>query len=91
MPSEPAFDPRSRKVVALRGGVANPPGPPHDGGMEARISALEATLQGVDKRLSLVEADLRALASKVDRNFVITWAGIIGLGVMIAKGFGWLG
>ena len=68
----------------------NPPttGGPGDG-MEARIAKLEAVTEATDKRLSLIETDIRALGTKLDTHFYITWGGIIALAGLIAKGFHW--
>lgn len=59
-----------------------------------RVIRMEEKITGMDKRLDLVEKDLREMARKVDVNFVITWGGLIalglGLGGLLAKGFGWL-
>lgn len=74
---------------------------PNDGGTEPpdmeiteRVIRLEEKVTGMDKRLDLVEKDLRELARKVDVNFIITWGGLIVLGVglagLLAKGFHWM-
>ena len=59
-----------------------------------RIVRVEEKVSGMDKRLELVEKDVRELTKKVDTNFIITWGGLIALGVgiggMLAKGFHWL-
>ena len=57
--------------------------------MEARIAKLEAVTEATDKRLSLIESDIRDLGKKLDTHFYITWAGIIGLAGLMAKGFHW--
>lgn len=62
----------------------NPP-PPPDVELTARVAKLEAVTEGIDKRLSLIEIDIRAIGKKLDTHFYITWGGIIGLGVMLAK------
>jgi hypothetical protein len=58
-----------------------------------RVIRLEEKLSGVDKRLELVEKDLRSLSSKVDSHFLVLAGMIIGLGVglagLMAKGFHW--
>lgn len=69
--------------------------PPYDGGMELseRVVRVEEKLSGVDKRLELVEKDLRSLSSKVDSHFLVLAGMIIALGVgmagLMAKGFHW--
>lgn len=69
--------------------------------IESKLSNIEARLDGTDKRIDLIEQDLRGLSSKVDRHFIFLLSAIAGsfifqlgffgvlLGVM-AKGFGWL-
>ena len=74
--------------------------PPAGGGGEPpmelseRVIRVEEKLTGVDKRLELVEKDLRSLASKVDSHFLVLAGMIIGLGLglagLMAKGFEWL-
>jgi hypothetical protein len=75
-------------VHNLRGGQM-PSGPTDGGSLEARIAKLEAITDGTDKRLSLIETDIRAIGKKLDTHFYITWGGIIGLAGIMAKGFGW--
>ena len=52
----------------------------NNGGMESRIAKLEATSESTDKRLGLIEQDLRALSTKVDKYFILGLVGLIGLG-----------
>ncbi|MAL41415.1 MAG: hypothetical protein CMO04_16225 [Thalassospira sp.] len=61
-----------------------------DDGMESRVAKLEALAESTDKRLSLVETDLRSLSAKLDKYFLLGIAAIVGLAGLIAKGFGWL-
>jgi len=63
--------------------------PPDGGGMEPRVARLEAVTEAIDKRLSLIETDIRANGKKLDTHFYITWGGIIALAGIMAKGFGW--
>ena len=62
--------------------------------LQGSINTLNVLTQGINTRLTTVEQDLRTLIDKVDRNFIITWGGIIfgvlGLASMMATGFGWL-
>lgn len=61
--------------------------------METRIARLEVIAESTDKRLGLIETDLRGIASKLDTHFYITWGGIIassiGLATLVAKSAGW--
>ena len=62
--------------------------------LSERVVRVEEKLSGVDKRLELVEKDLRTLSSKVDNHFLVLAGMIVALGVgmagMMAKGFHWL-
>lgn len=50
--------------------------------------------QSVETRLQSLDTRLGRLGDKIDRNFLITWGGVIvsalGLAGLMAKGFGWL-
>jgi len=69
-------------------GMAQSP-PPSDTDLLSRVAKLEATAESIDKRLGLIEVDIRAIGKKLDTHFYITWAGIIGLATLFGKGFGW--
>lgn len=66
-----------RKPIDTGGGGSN------NGGMEARVAKLEAIAEASDKRLTQIEGDLRELFRVAIGGFVLTWAGIIGLGLLI--------
>ena len=57
------------------------------GGRSAWQTSVENRLQSLDNRIG-------GLDGKIDRNFLVTWAGIIaaavGLAGLMAAGFGWL-
>jgi hypothetical protein len=64
------------------------------GDMGPRVAKLEAMAEAADKRLGRIEDDLRSfmrwgIAAFVG-GFVLTWAGLLGLAALMAKGFGWL-
>ena len=70
-----------------------PPGgePPYDGGMEARVTALEKAAADVRERLARIETRLEATATKADVNEAtvtqIRWmvgSGLALLGLAIA-------
>ena len=65
--------------------------PPDNGGMELteRVIRVEEKLSGVDKRLALVEKDLRDLGKKMDAHFYWVLAAFAGMAVLMAKGFKW--
>ena len=71
--------------------VARPPDPPDNGGMELteRVIRVEEKLSGLDKRLELVEKDLRDLGKKLDTHFLWLLAALAGLAGMVAKGLHW--
>lgn len=61
----------------------------YNGGMEARLAKLEGQYDGLDKRLSLIETDVRALSSKIDRHLFFSVASFASILAVLAKGFGW--
>lgn len=65
--------------------------PPDNGGMEIteRVIRVEEKLSGIDKRLDLVEKDLRDLSKKMDAHFYWVLAAFAGMAVLMAKGFKW--
>lgn len=70
---------QERRITALekRGGGG------HDSGMDAWQTSVENRLASLDTRLGNLD-------HKVDRNFQITWAGIVGLGLLGVGGFAWI-
>lgn len=78
--------------IAKRGGGGN------NGGMEARIAKLEATVEHINRDLSEIKADLkdarRDITSIRTTDFRLTFGAIIvvalGLASLMAKGFGWI-
>lgn len=69
-----------------------------NGGMEARIAKLEATVEHANRDLSELKAELkearRDITSIRTTDFRLTFAAIIfvalGLAGVMAKGFGWI-
>jgi hypothetical protein len=70
-------------------------------GMEGRLAKVEASVENIQTALGDIKTDVRELRSeisnvrdKIDANFIITWAGVIGvalgLAFLMAKGFHWL-
>lgn len=66
-------------------------GPPYDDGMELteRVIRVEEKVSGMDKRLELVEKDLRDLGKKMDAHFYWMLAAFAGMATLMAKGFHW--
>jgi hypothetical protein len=62
--------------------------------VELRVARLEVRVEHIERDISDIKSDLRALRERVDSIFRVTWAGIIatnvGLAGLMAKGFGWL-
>lgn len=81
------FDEEKRRIEELKKPLERQLGGGDNGGM----SMWE---QSVETRLGELRDDVRHLDQKIDRNFTITWGGIIlaniGLAGLLAKGFGWL-
>jgi hypothetical protein len=73
-------------------------GTPPGGGtfppVEARVARLEASVEHIERDIAEMKIDGRSLRDRVERDFRITWAGIMALGLglagLMAKGFGWL-
>jgi hypothetical protein len=55
---------------------------------------MDAWQTSVENRLTSLDGRIQRLDEKIDRNFIITWGGLIALGLglagLMAKGFGWL-
>lgn len=62
--------------------------------LNERVARVEEKINGFDRRLDLVEKDLRELIKKVDSHFMILSGMImtvaLGLAGLLAKGFHWL-
>lgn len=62
--------------------------------MEARVAKLESDVENIKANVSDIKADIRGLRDKLDRQFLVTWGGLIaavlGLAWLMAKGFKWL-
>jgi hypothetical protein len=61
---------------------------------DSRVARLEIRMEHVESNIADLKADVRSLRDRMDKDFRITWAGIIALGLgisgLMAKGFGWL-
>lgn len=83
-----------RAVTGGPGGIDNGGGPPHDGGMEARVAKLESTVEYIQRDISDLKADVRELRVDLRTDFRILFGALIavalGLAGIMAKGFGWL-
>ena len=80
-------------VVLIHPGIVVEAPTPHrveTGGGGGHTEGMDPWQQTVETRLGQLHNALRDLGKKVDRNFIITWGGIIGLGIMLIKGFNWL-
>jgi hypothetical protein len=69
--------------------------------MEARVARLEASVEHIERDIAEMKVDARSMRQSIDQlrdrveaDFRITWAGVmalgLGLGGLMAKGFGWL-
>ncbi|HXT28852.1 MAG TPA: hypothetical protein VN716_06225 [Vicinamibacterales bacterium] len=69
--------------------------------MDSRVARLEIRMEHVERDIAEIKTDIRSMQQTIDRlhdrmdkDFRITWAGIIALGIglsgLMAKGFGWL-
>lgn len=60
------------------------------GSSDGRIGKLEASMEHVQLDIKEIKSDLRALLWAGAAAFILTWGGLLGLAVLMAKGFGWL-
>lgn len=62
--------------------------------METRIARLESDVSHIQRDVSEIKQEVRSLRDRLWSQFLITWGGIIALGIglsgLMAKGFGWL-
>lgn len=62
--------------------------------MEARVAVLEQIARSTEETLRELRGEMRSLRDRQERDFRLTWAGLIavalGLAGLMAKGFGWL-
>jgi len=88
---------RIRPGITLPGDGGEPPS-----GMEARIAKLESDVGHINETMAGIRSDLRDFANDTNENFrevrkrqhrdfVWLLSVIAGLGLLMAKGFGWLG
>lgn len=65
-------------------------GPPHDGGMEARVAKLELAVEYIQRDIAELKEDVRAIRTT---DFRLLFGAIIfvalGLAGIMAKGFEW--
>jgi hypothetical protein len=73
---------------------AKPPGGGNFPPMEVQIARLEVRVEHIERDIAEIRSDTRSMRQAIERDFRIVWAGIIatnlGLGALMAKGFGWL-
>jgi uncharacterized coiled-coil protein SlyX len=79
-----------------------PPPPPiarggnggDNGGMEARIAKLEASVDFIQREISDLKTEVRGLRTDARTDFRVLFGALIavalGLAALMAKGFGWL-
>jgi hypothetical protein len=57
--------------------------------MDTRTTRVETSLEQVHEDVRSLRGDIRDLRKSQRADFHITWAGLIGVCTMIAKGFHW--
>jgi hypothetical protein len=57
--------------------------------MDTRTTRVETSLEQVHEDVRSLRGDIRDLRKSQRADFHITWAGLIGVSTMIAKGFHW--
>jgi hypothetical protein len=86
LPGKPAAHQQAAGGTPPGGGTFPP--------MEARVARLEASVEHIERDIAEMKIDGRSLRDRVERDFRITWAGIMALGLglagLMAKGFDWL-
>lgn len=93
----------AKRGIGFTNEAAGPPlvsggGPPHDGGMEARVAKLEANYEHISRDVADLRADVKDLRRDLHgvrtTDFRILFGAIIavalGLAGIMARGFGWL-
>ena len=58
--------------------------------MDTRTTRVETTLEQIHEEVQSLRSDIRDLRKSQRADFHITWAGLIGVCTMFAKGFHWL-
>lgn len=66
----------------------------NNGGMEARIAKLEASVEYIQTDIASIKQDVRDIRADMRSDFRLLFASLIavalGLAGLMAKGFGWL-
>ena len=57
--------------------------------METRTTKLETSLDHLQNDIAFIKGDVHDLRSSQRTDFRITWAGLIGVAAIMAKGFHW--
>jgi hypothetical protein len=57
--------------------------------MEARTTRVETSLEQVHEDILSLRGDIKDIRKAQRSDFHVTWAGLIGVCTMIAKGFHW--
>jgi len=82
--------------------TGGPPAPPiaasgnggDNGGMEARVAKLEASVDYIQREISELKTEVRGIRSDARTDFRLLFGALIavalGLAGLMAKGFGWL-
>ena len=77
-----------------RSGVESGNEPPYDGGMEARVAKLEASMEYVQRDIGEIKTDIREIKEHARTDFRVLFGALIvtalGLAGLMAKGFHWL-
>ncbi len=62
----------------------------NSGDMEARVAKVEAGVEHLIREMQVVRTELRDIRLEHRTDFRLTWAGILALAAMMAKGFHWI-
>jgi hypothetical protein len=65
-------------------------GPTGHGSLEARVAKVEAHCDHMQRDITEIKTDLKTLLWAGIAGFAVTWGGIIGLGLLIARATGML-
>ncbi|MBO9398759.1 hypothetical protein J7400_18965 [Shimia sp. R9_2] len=74
----PGAEELQKELQVLRGGGDGP----YDGGMEARVEKLEASVERISDRLTSIEVSLARIDAKLDSKIDYKWLAVYVFGII---------